>query len=68
MIKNFFLCAVFWSVSACSDDGKVTPGNKVSDDHVWKEQTQAIGKAKKVEGLLLDAVREQRKMIDKQDQ
>ena len=64
MIKNIIcLGAVLLLASACSDDD-----NKGSGDHVWKEQTQTIDKAKEVEGLLQDAADQQRKVIDEQTQ
>jgi len=69
MIKKIiFLSAVFLLVSACSDDDNVASENKGSGDHVWKEQTQAIDKAKEVEGLLKEATDQQRKIIDEQAQ
>jgi len=64
MIKKIiFLASVLLFVSACSDDK-----NKGSGDHVWKEQTQTINKAKEVEELLQDAADQQRKLIDEQVQ
>ena len=62
------LSAALLLASACSDDGKDTSEKKLSGDHVWKEQTQAIDKAKAVEGILEDAAAEQRKIIDEQAQ
>jgi hypothetical protein len=55
-------------VCACSDDGKDTTKEKLTGDHVWKEQTQAIDKAKAAQGLIEDATVEQRKIIDEQAQ
>jgi outer membrane biogenesis lipoprotein LolB len=67
MIKKIiFLAAVLLLVSACSDDDKGASENKGSGDHVWKEQTQVIDKAKEVEGLLKDASDQQSKIIDEQ--
>ena len=60
--KIIILSAVLLLVSACSDD------DRESGDHVWKEQTQALDKAKEVEGLLKDVTDQQRKMIDEQAQ
>ena len=63
MIKKIIiLSAVLLLVSACSDD------DRESGDHVWKEQTQVLDKAKEVEGLLKDVTDQQRKMIDEQAQ
>lgn len=69
MIKKIIiLSAVLLLVSACSDDDKATSENKESGDHVWKEQTQVLDKAKEVEGLLKDVSDQQRKIIDEQAQ
>ena len=63
MIKIIIILgAVLLLASACSDD------DKDSGDHVWKEQTQTIDRAKAVEGMLEDAAAEQRKIIDEQAQ
>lgn len=63
MIKKIIiLSAVLLLVSACSDD------DRESGDHVWKEQTQVLDKAKEVEGLLKDVSDKQRKIIDEQAQ
>ena len=58
--KIIFLSAAILLVSACSDD------DKGSGDHVWKEQTQVLDKAKEVDGLLKDVEDQQRKIIDEQ--
>jgi hypothetical protein len=55
-------------IQACSDDENATTEQKLSGDHVWKEQTQAIDRAKEVEGLIQDAADQQRKLIDEQTQ
>jgi len=61
MIKKvIFLSATLLLVSACSDD------DRESGDHVWKEQTQVLDKAKEVDGLLKDVEDQQRKIIDEQ--
>ncbi len=63
MIKKvIFLAAALMFVSACSDD------DRESGDHVWKEQTQVLDKAKEVDGLLEDVADQQRKIIDEQSQ
>lgn len=53
----FLLC-----LAGCSDN----EGTAGKGDHVWKEQTEAIKKAEQVEGIVLDAAKEQRESIDKQ--
>jgi len=63
MIKRIIiLSAVLLLVSACSND------DRESGDHVWKEQTQVLDKAKEVDGLLKDVSDQQRKIIDEQTQ
>ena len=62
------LSAALLLASACSDDGKDTSEKKLSGDHIWKEQTQAIDQAKAAQGLIEDAAVEQRKIIDEQAQ
>ncbi len=49
-------------MSACSDDSV----DKVQQDHVWKEQTDMIDKAKNVENLLQDAAALQQQKINEQ--
>lgn len=51
-------------ITACSDD-KV---DKVEQDHVWKEQTDMIDKAKDVENILQDAAALQQQQIEQQTQ
>ncbi len=60
--KIIFLSATLLLVSACSDD------DRESGDHVWKEQTQVLDKAKEVDGLLKDVTDQQRKIIEDQAQ
>ena len=66
--KIIFLGSILLFISACSDDENATTEKKLSGDHVWKEQTQAIDRAKEVEGLIQDAADQQRKQIDEQVQ
>ncbi len=50
-------------LTACSDDeGKAK--SKLTGEHVWKEQTDTMERAKAVEGMMEDAAQEQRKMIE----
>jgi len=50
-------------MTACSDSDKT---QKVEQDHVWKEQTDMINKAKDVEQLLKDSAAIQQQNIDEQ--
>lgn len=69
MVKTFvFLASALMLFSACSDNEQGSSERKLSGDHVWKEQTDAIDKAKAVEGLLQDVAEEQRQVIEAQAQ
>jgi hypothetical protein len=60
-IHYLLLVAVF--MTACSDET-----DKVKGDHVWKEQTDMIDKAKDVEILINDAALQQRQQIEENAQ
>ena len=45
---------------ACSEQTDTTTQN----DHVWKEQTETIDKAKQVEGIIMDSAEQTRDMIE----
>lgn len=62
-IKVLFLILPVLFITACSDET-----DRVDGDHVWKEQTDMIDKAKEVEGLINDAAIEQRKQIEENTQ
>lgn len=47
-------------MAACSDNSE----NKASDDHVWKEQTETINKAKEVEAMMKKAAEDRAKSIE----
>lgn len=66
MTKNIIPGVMLLLATACSDDGKNTPKDTLDGNHVWKEQTQTIDKAKGVKGMLEDAAAGQRKIIDEQ--
>lgn len=65
-MKAYTLTLVLFStllISSCSDDSnqdKKTP----TGDHVWKDQTRTMEKAKAVEGILEESAQEQREMIE----
>jgi len=52
-------------MTACSDNNEP---QKVEKDHVWKEQTDMIDKAKNVENVLKDAAKLQQQKINEQTQ
>jgi len=69
MVKTFiFLATALMLVSACSDDEQGSSERKLSGDHVWKEQTETIDKAKEAERLLQDVAEKQRQAIEAQAQ
>ena len=50
---------------ACSDEG--SNKSEANKDHVWKEQTETIDKAKEVEGMLMDSAKNMRDAIENQE-
>ncbi len=62
-IHYFLLVLVAVFMTACSDET-----DKVKGDHVWKEQTDMIDKAKEVEVLINDAALQQRQQIEENTQ
>lgn len=58
---------------ACSDEDKAASDSssskpQLTGEHVWKDQTDAMDKAREVEGLIQDAADKQRQTIDDQAQ
>ena len=51
---------------ACSDENSSSAD--AEKDHVWKEQTDTINKAKEVEGMLMDSAENTRKAIEDQNE
>jgi len=64
-MRLLFLVSIALFLSACSDNNEP---QKVSGEHVWKEQTDMINKAKNVQNILNNAALEQQKNIEKQTQ
>ncbi len=61
LISIFFIS--FLLITACSDDeGKSK--KELTGDHVWKDQTNTMEKAKAVEGILEEAAQEKREAIE----
>ena len=50
---------IILGITACTDEGK----SQEQQDHVWKEQTETLDKAKAVEGILNDTARAQEQQI-----
>ncbi len=62
MVKIFLIVLPILFIIGCSDEQ-----DKV-EEHVWKEQTGMIEKAKDVEKMLNDAAQQQQKLIEQQTQ
>ncbi len=63
MLKVLMLMCLMLMLSACSDDKT----DKV-EHHVWQEQTDMIGKAQDVRGVVIEQATEQRKLIEQNTQ
>ena len=64
LIKLLLLTLSSLLLIACSDQSSDTAA---SNDHVWKEQTETINKAKEVEGMLMDSATNMQKAIENQE-
>jgi hypothetical protein len=62
MMKLLPVLFPLFILTACSDGST----DKVDKDHVWKDQTDMIDKAKGVESLLNDAADLQKQKIEEQ--
>jgi len=63
---RFFLISIYCLFAiACSDGNSNNTDSK--KEHVWKEQTDTINKAKEVEGMMLDSAEATRKAIEKSE-
>jgi outer membrane biogenesis lipoprotein LolB len=65
VIKIFLLLISSLMLIACSDESS-SDSTETKKDHVWKEQTDTINKAKEVEGMIMGAAEETRKAIEQQ--
>jgi len=66
MMRFLMICVLLpglLSLAGCSDDGQVAKG-----EHVWKEQTKALDKAKEVEKMLQKSAMNQMKQADRQSE
>ena len=60
-----YLCLI---LTACSGEGDGNNNAEAKKDHVWKEQTDTIDKAREVEGMIFDSAENARKTLEKQEQ
>lgn len=65
-IKAIILLSSCLFLIACSDENNSS--SDAEKDHVWKEQTDAINKAKEVESMVMDAAENTRNVIEEQNQ
>lgn len=65
-IKIFLLLVLCSIFTACSDEADTSSAD-VKKDHVWKEATETIDKAKEVEGMILNAAENTRNTIEAQE-
>ncbi len=61
VFKTALVLLSIFIVSGCSDSV-----DKAKDEHVFKTQTEALEKAKKIEGMILDAASQQKNKIEEQ--
>tara|TARA_R110002072_G_scaffold234185_2_gene391734 strand:- start:23154 stop:23366 length:213 start_codon:yes stop_codon:yes gene_type:complete len=63
--KMLFILVACFYLFGCSDENDIS--SKASQkDHVWKEQTDTINKAKEVENMMLDSAAVTREAIENQ--
>ena len=67
-MRNIVLTLVVLLVSFVLLKGFPKVENNKMEDHIWKEQTDAIKKAEAVNQLIQDAAEKQRQMIENQIQ
>ncbi len=65
-VNRILLILTFFIVSGCSDSVDKTANEPSKDEHVWKTQTDTIGKAKGIEQSIMDAANQQKNMINEQ--
>ena len=65
LIKALLLTFSTLLLIACSEENSETAA--ANQDHVWKEQTETINKAREVEGMLLDSATNMQNAIEKQE-
>jgi outer membrane biogenesis lipoprotein LolB len=65
IFKVILLLVSCFFLIACSDEG--VSNTEAKKEHVWKEQTDTINKAKEVEGIMMDAVENTSNAIKNQE-
>lgn len=54
------------SLGSCSNGEEGQSDSSQEGDHVWKEQTDTLDRAKEAEQMLLDSTEQQRRAIEEQ--
>ena len=67
MLRVLIISLSVLMITACADD-QVDKVQKVQKDHVWKQETDMIDKAKGIESILNDALALQQQKIHGQTQ
>ncbi|UCC56452.1 MAG: hypothetical protein JSU75_01380 [Gammaproteobacteria bacterium] len=69
MISRILVIGAALLISACSENGDTTGSREeaIKDgNHIWKTQTDQIGRSRDVENTLQDSHAQQRQAIDEQ--
>ncbi len=53
--------------SGCSDNSEKRAPSKIQNDHIWKEQTKTIERAREVESVIMDTAKRRGKQIEQQE-
>jgi len=61
LMRYLYVVLMILFTTACSDEQQQVEGN-----HVWKEQTEMIDKARDIESLINDAAQQKQQEIDDQ--
>jgi len=64
MFKPFLALGATLLLAACTGEDATQTSTPARGDHVWKAQTDMLGKARDVEDVMLDAAGQQRRQID----
>ncbi len=64
--KSIGVIAMLALFSGCSDGTDSRPQAKVQQDDIWKQQTQAMERAKEVESIMSDSAKRSLEEADQQ--
>jgi outer membrane biogenesis lipoprotein LolB len=66
-IKVLLILFSYLIFTACSDETNNSNAD-AKKDHVWKETTDTIDRAKEVEGMMMDAAKNTQRAIEEQSE